>query len=71
MRKQSQNDKILGYMRAHKRGITPKVALNKYGCFRLAARIADLRRMGYEIETHRECKKNNGQVLQYARYTLE
>ena len=40
---------ILG---ALKRGetMTPKHALERFGCFRLAARIWDLRRGGYAIE---------------------
>ena len=33
--------------------ITPISALNRYGCFRLAARIADLRKDGWDIETDR------------------
>ena len=31
--------------------ITPIDALNKFGCFRLAARIADLRKSGHNIWT--------------------
>lgn len=46
----SQNEKILQYL---KRGgkITPISALNMFGCFRLAARISDLRRDGHVIST--------------------
>jgi hypothetical protein len=33
------------------RSITPIKALEKFGCFRLGARIWDLRQMGYRIET--------------------
>ena len=33
--------------------ITPKEALEKYGCFRLASRIAELRRSGMVIDTER------------------
>ena len=29
--------------------LTPLEALNRYGCLRLAARIADLRREGYPV----------------------
>lgn len=43
--------------------ITPKEAFEKYGCFRLAARIADLRRDGMVILTERN------EVKHYAVYT--
>lgn len=33
--------------------ITPMVALNKYGCFRLSARIFNLRAKGYDIKMER------------------
>lgn len=45
----SQEFMILQHMRAEP--ITPIDALRDYGCFRLAARIKDLRDMGYDIET--------------------
>lgn len=31
--------------------ITPLEALSKYGCMRLASRIAELKQMGFNIET--------------------
>lgn len=34
------------------RGITPQVALDRWGCFRLAARIRELKESGYTIQTH-------------------
>ena len=48
------------------KSITPLDALRDYGCFRLAARIDELRRQGYCITTefqHRKGKK-------YASYRL-
>lgn len=46
----NQKDQILYHMR--KRGsITPLLALKLYGCFRLAARIDDLRRDGWLINS--------------------
>jgi len=46
--KKTQSDKILSYLqRGHH--ISPIQALNKFGCFRLAARIHDLRKKGYNI----------------------
>jgi hypothetical protein len=46
----TQNEQILSLM---KKGIsiTPVLALNKFGCFRLAARIHDLRSAGNSIRT--------------------
>lgn len=37
-----QKEQILQYMREHG-SITPMIALRKFGCFRLAARIDELR----------------------------
>jgi len=48
------------------RVITALDALNHYGCFRLAARIDELRQEGMDIETVLE--KRNGK--RYARYVL-
>jgi hypothetical protein len=45
----SQQDQILAYMKRHPRGITPLLALTECGCFRLAARIYDLRWAGHDI----------------------
>lgn len=50
MAKKTQSEKILTYLSKGK-GLTPIDALNKFGCFRLAARIADLRSQGYTIWT--------------------
>lgn len=46
--------------------ITPIDALNQYGCFRLAARIDELRREGLDIETITQTR--NGK--RYAAYVL-
>lgn len=51
---------------ALKRGpITPMDALNGCGCFRLAARISDLRQAGYEIETTHITTPSGKSVAQY------
>ena len=39
------------------KAITPIEALNKFGCFRLAARIADLRNEGVNIATKNVTKE--------------
>jgi hypothetical protein len=52
----SQNDKIKAYLTKGK-AITPIQALNKFGCFRLAARISDLRSEGLNIVTKNVTKE--------------
>ena len=46
----TQNQQIKSYLEKGK-SITPIQALNKFGCFRLAARISDLRNDGLNIVT--------------------
>lgn len=48
-------------------GITPMDALNLCGCFRLSARIADLKKRGYDIVTEK-VKVEGGKYV--ARYHL-
>lgn len=47
--KSSQKQQILSYLKDGGE-LTALKALNLFGCFRLAARIADIREMGYEIQ---------------------
>ena len=61
----SQSARILTHIKKHG-SITPLVALNHYGCFRLAARIADLKDRGHKIMT--EMVEVNGKRI--ARYRL-
>ena len=46
----SVNEKILKYLQKGK-SITPMEALEKFGCFRLSARIWELKKEGHDIET--------------------
>jgi hypothetical protein len=48
------------------RSLTPADALRDYGCFRLAARIYDLRNAGHDIATTWERDENK----RWARYVL-
>lgn len=48
--KEAQTKQILAYMQKHD-GITPMEALNHCGCFRLSARIAELKEAGHQIIT--------------------
>lgn len=58
----SQSSKILQHLR--KRPLTPLQALSYYGCLRLAARIADLRKKGYIIHTE-TVRKNKKKFAKY------
>lgn len=52
--------------------ITPREALDLFGCMRLGARIWDLKRAGYPIMKTMECSRNkHGERVSYARYTLK
>lgn len=52
--------------------ITPGTALEEYGCFRLSARIAELKEQGMKIITESERRKNRfGKTVRYARYRYE
>lgn len=62
----SQNNVILAYLLKGK-GITPLDALQLCGCFRLSARIHDLRGKGFAIDT--EMVDVNGKRV--ARYRLK
>lgn len=48
MKINAQNNQILKYLQTGK-SLTPMGALKKFGCFRLGARIYDLKRDGHSI----------------------
>ena len=62
----TQNEQLRAALLAG-RSLTPLDALRDFGCFRLAARVADLRREGLPIECASETK--NGK--RFARYYLK
>ena len=64
-RKFTQTEEIVNSLEAGE-GITALDALERWGCFRLAARIGELRQEGYNIIT--KTIKRNGK--QYAEYRL-
>ena len=47
----TQSRKILAHLTRGK-PLTPMTALSRYGCLRLAARIAELKQRGHDIRTH-------------------
>lgn len=52
--------------------INPKIAINKYGCYRLGAVIYLIKEEGYNITTRLEYfKKASGRTGHYAVYRLE
>ena len=68
----SQAEKILKYLKTHKRGITPQIAYEKFGCLRLSGRIFDLKERGYEItSTLVEVPNRYGDMCRVALYRLK
>lgn len=66
----TQNERVLTYLKTHG-SITQMEATNMLGVTRLAARIADLKRMGHEFTTTTVKDKNRfGDTVRYARYKL-
>lgn len=61
----SQADRILCWLCTGK-PINPMVALRRFGCFRLGARVYELKRDGHDIRT--ELIKRRGKV--FASYSL-
>jgi hypothetical protein len=61
----SQNKQIADYLNKGKK-LTTIDALNKFGCFRLASRINDLRNEGMNITTKIIKLDNKKQVAQYS-----
>lgn len=67
-----QNDRVLKYLKTHKKGITAKEAVEKLSIMRRSARIKDLRDEGWEIQTIWETGLNYyGDRVRYARYFLK
>lgn len=70
MSKVTQAQLILDYMDEFG-SITPLEAIRDIGCYRLSARISDLKKMGYPIETKMESVPNRrGKRSNIARYSL-
>ena len=63
-RKPTQAGRILAYLRAGNR-LTALEALERFGCFRLAARIHELRRDGWQIEERTVETRGGKRVAEY------
>ena len=61
----TQNQQILEHLKSGKK-INPLLALKKFGCFRLSARILDLRQQGNAIITTNVTRKGKT----FAEYSL-
>lgn len=60
----NQAAQILAHLKEGK-AITPIDALTRFGCFRLGARIFELRQAGHAIETERVETPNGSNVAKY------
>ena len=67
----SQNAEILVALQKGKK-LTPSYAITHFRCYRLAARICDLRRLGHNIvtDTKKLRSKRTGRMVQYAVYSM-
>lgn len=67
----SQNERIIDYLNEHG-SITQAEAMNALGCYRLGARIWDIKRRGVKIRRMMESGINRfGDRTVYARYYME
>ena len=67
----TQQDAIVKYIKTHKRGITSKDAIEKFGCTRLSAVIATIERTrGLKIDHKREKVEGRYGPVSITRYTL-
>ena len=60
----TQNEQILNYLKQGN-AITPLEAFNLFGCFRLGARVHDLKAMGHNITSRMITLENGKRVAQY------
>ena len=66
----TQNQRIIDYLDAHE-SITQIEALNHLGIMRLASRISDLRRKGYQIDSKMDVVHNRyGEKCRIKRYSM-
>lgn len=68
-KKMTQTDRVLEFMRQHG-SISQQEAINAFSCYRLAAKIFDLRKDGYTIKTEKVPFSNGYTSGFYAVYKL-
>lgn len=70
MKTRPQKDRVIEHILAYG-SISQLEAFQLYGCFRLASRICDLKKAGYNIgKTMEEGKNRFGEPERHARYFL-
>ena len=70
MKKVNQKEMVLNYL-DHFKTITSYEAMRELGCHRLASRISELRKEGYEIKTEMINVKNRfGDNIKIAEYSI-
>ncbi len=62
-----QTQAIFDHLKRHG-SITPMQALRDYGCFRLAARIKELREMGHNVQTVLRTEHIRSEPVRFAEY---
>lgn len=68
--KMTQCEKILAFMQKFGK-ISSRDAMNEFGCMRLASRIHDLKRLGYNIESETVTDRNKfGEPVSFKVYWL-
>ena len=60
----TQTQHILGYLKTGKR-LTALQALRKWGCFRLASRVLELRNSGYAVRSELRRLESGKRVANY------
>lgn len=68
--KQITQDKEVLKLLQERGKINPLEALQEIGCFRLSARILQLRKQGYQIITKRITKQGKFRLVNFAEYHL-
>ena len=69
MKKLPQDLAVLAWLKENGT-INPLEALREIGCFRLSARIHNLRKKGYQITTKRISQKGRFGAVRFAEYSL-
>ncbi|QTX32863.1 hypothetical protein KAR29_02775 [Aminithiophilus ramosus] len=63
-RTKNQRQKVLGWLRDG-RSLTSLEALSRFGCLRLASRIAELKKMGFPVEKEMISVESGAHVARY------
>ena len=61
---------VLDYLRTHPEGMTSRDAWLELGCSRLAARVDDLHREGYTVDSEYVTVRTGERNARVSRYTL-